>query len=89
MNNNLWERYCRICWLDNIENGVRDELWFPTYFICDCCSVEFWYEDISMQSILDYRKYWLSNIDNWNKKTINNQLQIVEKIEKVSDYSKI
>lgn len=55
------ERYCRVCGLDQDEEGVRTVSGRATFFICDCCGVEFGYED-ALEAGYDpseYRKEWL------------------------------
>ena len=33
----------------------------PLFEICDCCGAEFGYEDVTIQSIKQYRDRWLSD----------------------------
>ena len=57
--------YCRICGLlcDTNQWGNEEEL--PSYDICDCCGVEFGYEDYTLDSIRKYRNNWLKNGAKW------------------------
>ncbi|MDN5100125.1 hypothetical protein O8C83_04775 [Aliarcobacter butzleri] len=61
MNNNS-ENICRVCGLQYDINYVRDEFGEATFNICDCCGVEFGYEDINIKSIIKYRYYWLNEL---------------------------
>lgn len=55
-------KVCRIC-------GSVDEGYFPwgidgkspTYDICDCCNVEFGYEDSHLVSIRYFRQHWMKS----------------------------
>ena len=61
--NNKSERYCRVCGLDQGEEGVRVKSGQATFNICDCCGVEFGYEDAieAGYNISSYRLQWLYN----------------------------
>jgi hypothetical protein len=37
----------------------------PTFAICDCCGVEFGYEDCQVSGVLRYRARWLSEGAKW------------------------
>lgn len=84
---NRGERICRICGLEYDSNIVRDEFGEPTFNICDCCGVEFGYEDITIKSVIHYRCYWLNELKaKWfipkykpNKWDINKQLENIPK----------
>ncbi len=57
---------CRVCgaiqsdppWGENGEDA--------SFNICDCCGVEFGYEDATLLGIKRYRDKWLSNGAKWN-----------------------
>jgi len=86
MNNNA-EKICRVCGLEYNDNDVRDEFGEATFNICDCCGVEFGYEDINIKTILKYRYYWLNELkgrwfspkDKPNEWNINKQLENIPK----------
>ena len=50
--------FCRICGLSYDEAiwGLDNKT--PSFDICCCCGVEFGYEDVSIESIRNYRKQW-------------------------------
>lgn len=60
---------CKVCGLEQPclqwgENGCC-----PTYDICDCCGVEFGYEDSCEESVIEYRANWINKGRKWfNKK---------------------
>ena len=59
---------CRICGTDySNENyypwGIDGDC--PTHDICDCCGVEFGYEDQHYRAIINYRDTWIKNGANW------------------------
>lgn len=56
---------CRVCGLysDDLpwgEDGVS-----PTYIICNCCGVEFGYEDYTIESTKEYREEWIKRGVSW------------------------
>jgi hypothetical protein len=56
---------CRICGLRQDEMPWGADGKTPTYQICDCCGVEFGYEDCTVQSIENFRKSWLERGAKW------------------------
>ncbi len=54
---------CRVC-------GYKYEDFFPwgpdgmcsTHEICECCAVQFGYEDTTKSSVNQYRKHWLTTL---------------------------
>ena len=72
---------CRVCGLKQSEPQWGDDGETPTYNICDCCGVEFGYEDSSLIGIKNYRNKWLFSGGAWTKPnskpenwTLENQL---------------
>ena len=59
--NDKSERYCRVCGLDQGAEEVRTKTGRPTFNICDCCGVEFGYEDTTIDNVKDIRKHWIYN----------------------------
>ncbi|MBU2895224.1 hypothetical protein [Vibrio hepatarius] len=59
---------CRVCGLIQIEPPWGKDGNSPNYEICDCCGVEFGYEDSSLTGIKNYRKKWLQTGKNWVSK---------------------
>ena len=37
----------------------------PSFTICDCCGVEFGYEDATIEGMLNYRKQWIASGGKW------------------------
>lgn len=64
MSNNNY--YCHVCGapLGNFAPWGEDEL-SPTFEICDCCDVEYGYEDYILPSLLAFRASWLSGGGLW------------------------
>ncbi|GDJ42217.1 hypothetical protein BvCmsKSNP075_02093 [Escherichia coli] len=61
---------CRVCGAEHPEAPWGDDGETPTYDICNCCGVEFGYEDSTVQSIKKYRAKWLDSGAKWmNKKS--------------------
>ena len=56
---------CRVC--GNIQKdppwGENDQC--PTYDICDCCGVEFGYEDCTLDAIRSFREKWIATGADW------------------------
>ena len=57
--------YCRVCGLLCDTNQWGDDGGLPSYDICDCCGVEFGYEDYTLDSIRKYRDNWRKNGAKW------------------------
>lgn len=58
--------FCRVCGLKQPypqygENGAT-----PTYEHCECCGVEFGYQDCTVSSALKYRQEWINNGKKWD-----------------------
>jgi len=53
------EHNCRVCdlYIENLPWGEDGET--PTYEICDCCGVEFGYEDCTVESANIYSEKWI------------------------------
>lgn len=52
--------YCRVCGLDYDESPWGPDDQSPDYSTCDCCGVEFGYEDYTPDSARQYRAVWLA-----------------------------
>lgn len=61
----LNDTHCRVCGLDQMEPPWGEDGNNPSFAICDCCGVEFGYEDITSESARDYRKRWLASGAKW------------------------
>ena len=57
--------YCRVCGLKYEEPpwGIDDKT--PSFEICECCGVEFGYEDGTVTAAKRYRKKWISSGAEW------------------------
>lgn len=51
---------CRVCWYKNSTKPWWDDNKTPTFDICPCCWVEFWYEDNNFISVILYRNKWIN-----------------------------
>lgn len=56
---------CRICGLLQDEKPWGDDEKSPIFETCDCCGVEFGYEDETTDSIDDFREHWLKQGAKW------------------------
>lgn len=74
------ERICRVCGLKYDNNEVRDEFGEATFNICNCCGVEFGYEDINIK----YQNYWINELkEEWfSKKYKPNNWDIFEQLRR-------
>lgn len=57
--------FCRVCGLKQSEPPWGEDGESPTFEICDCCGVEFGYEDNTYASTLKFRKKWLKEGAHW------------------------
>ncbi len=53
------EMHCRVCGLRQPEPPWGESGGAPTYDICDCCGVEFGYEDMTAESVRRFRERWV------------------------------
>ncbi|NWA64104.1 hypothetical protein HX773_24715 [Pantoea sp. B9002] len=58
--------FCRVCGLEQLDPPWGDDGKSATFDICDCCGVEFGYEDATLSGIKRYREKWLTNGAKWN-----------------------
>ena len=56
---------CRVCGRIQAEPPWGETGKFPTYDICDCCGVEFGYEDSTVESVQRYRHEWVKGGCQW------------------------
>ncbi|MBM3202167.1 MAG: hypothetical protein FJZ56_07160 [Chlamydiae bacterium] len=61
---------CRVCGFKHKEPIWGKEGNCPTYQICDCCGVEFGYQDCSLQAIREFRKNWVKRGCCWENDKI-------------------
>lgn len=59
---------CRVCGAEQLDPPWGEDGQIPSYDICDCCGVEFGYEDMNLESIKRYRQKWLDSGANWFRK---------------------
>jgi hypothetical protein len=57
--------HCRVCGLFQGEPQWPDGC--PSFAFCDCCGVEFGYQDNSAEAARLYRKDWVNGGAAWNK----------------------
>lgn len=57
---------CRVCGAEQLDPPWGDDGRNATFDICDCCGVEFGYEDATLTGVRRYREKWLSTGANWN-----------------------
>ena len=63
--NNQEAYFCRVCGLEQLTKPWGDDEMTPSFEICDCCGVEFGYEDCKPESVLKYRKRWVEQKNKW------------------------
>lgn len=59
---------CRVCGLTQQTPPWGEDGNTATFEICECCNVEFGYEDGSKESASRFRKNWLDNGGGWRGK---------------------
>ena len=57
---------CRVCGLEQSVPQWGEDGQSPTYNICECCGVEFGYEDATLTGIKKYRDKWIQSGAKWN-----------------------
>lgn len=63
-NNNLY--VCRVCGALQSDPPWGETCKDPSFDICDCCGVEFGYEDATLSGLKRCREKWLSGGGKWN-----------------------
>ncbi len=58
---------CRVCGYYQEDPPWGEDGKTPTFEICDCCGVEFGYEDAKTKAIFQFRKLWLAGGACWFK----------------------
>lgn len=56
---------CRVCGFVHSFFPWREDNITASFEICDCCGVEFGYEDCTLTAIKSYRQEWLKNGAQW------------------------
>jgi hypothetical protein len=56
---------CRICGKIQSEPPWGEDGKCPTYDYCDCCGVEFGYQDCTPAAARSFRKQWISTGAKW------------------------
>ena len=68
MSNNKPEYYCRVCGLFQGQNyppwGWDGKC--PSFDICECCGIEFGYNDCFLEDVKKARKEWLDKGAPWD-----------------------
>lgn len=83
-NNDL--QICRVCGLFQPDLPWGENGTDPTHDICDCCGIEFGYEDFTLVVIRRYRDDWINNGAKWwreKKKPLPGRKQLLGQIERV------
>ncbi len=62
---NKKSQYCRVCGLRQDEPPWGEDGKSPTFIICDCCGVEFGYEDTTVRAAKAFRREWLKRGAPW------------------------
>ncbi len=59
MDNKNQSTYCRVCGLDQEEFLWGADGRSPSFAICDCCGVEFGYQDCFPEDVKTFREKWV------------------------------
>jgi hypothetical protein len=59
------DNFCTICGLDQGEPPWGEDGRTPSFVICECCGVEFGYQDCLLEGIRKYRTEWLQAGSQW------------------------
>ena len=65
MRNSNGLNVCRVCGAKQLELPQGEDGLTPSYEICDCCGVEFGYEDMNINALKRYREKWLKKGAVW------------------------
>lgn len=57
---------CHVCGYPNLDEPPRSKDGnVPSFDICDCCGIEFGYEDTTEENVKNYRKKWIDSGGEW------------------------
>jgi hypothetical protein len=59
------EHACRVCGRHHEDKPWGGDGASPTFDICDCCGVEFGYEDSTLEAVKKYRAAWIAEGCTW------------------------
>jgi hypothetical protein len=59
------EYLCRVCGWHQNDPPWGGNAETPSFEICDCCGVEFGYEDATSEGVIRFRKLWLAEGAPW------------------------
>lgn len=75
---------CHVCGFDAGEPPWGESECDPTFNICECCGVEFGYEDHLMSGVLRCRKRWIESGGIWFRpKAKPSNWDMAEQIKKI------
>lgn len=64
--NNDHNFFCRVCGFDQGFAPWGEDNKSPTFDICDCCGVQFGYEDCDLKYVKLFRKNWIEKGAAWS-----------------------
>jgi hypothetical protein len=80
LNNNINDA-CRVCGYVPSEPPWGEDGRTPTYEICDCCGVEYGYEDCTSTAVANFRAAWIARGAQWfNKRAKPERWQLAEQL---------
>lgn len=59
------DHYCRVCGLYQETPPHGQSGCEPSFEICNCCGVEFGYEDLTRETVVQFRSVWIANGCKW------------------------
>lgn len=62
---NTLNRFCRVCGAEQFFLPWGADGKTPSFEICDCCGVEFGYEDSTQAVVEHYRAQWVASGAKW------------------------
>ena len=83
---NKENRFCRVCGFEQEDLPWGEDGNTPSFAICDCCGVEFGYEDTLLESVHTYREKWLEKKANWSNTQYKPQnWDLAEQLKKIPE----
>lgn len=84
MHSNQESYFCRVCGKRQDEPIWGEDDQSPTFNICDCCGVEFGYEDCNLEAVYAFRKKWLQESNKWwNPKAQSKNWSLEEQMKNI------
>lgn len=77
---------CHVCGYPDLDEPPRSgNEKIPSFDICDCCGIQFGYEDSNESNVIEYRKKWIESGGEWfNKQKRPKEWSMIEQLKNIN-----